>query len=51
MLGGMLVWHLTPSLGIFAILIYPLLGFLTGLMVGTIQVKAKVPSFILTLSL
>ncbi len=51
MLGGMLVWHLTPIFGLFAILIYPLLGFLTGVLVGLIQVKAKVPSFILTLSL
>jgi ribose transport system permease protein len=51
MLGGMLVWHLTPSLGILAIFIYPLLGLATGLLVGVIQVKAKVPSFILTLSL
>ena len=51
MLGGMLVWHLTPSLGLLAIFIYPLLGLATGLLVGIIQVKAKIPSFILTLSL
>lgn len=51
MLGGMLVWHLTPSLGPLAIFIYPLLGLATGFLVGVIQVKAKIPSFILTLSL
>jgi ribose transport system permease protein len=51
MLGGILVWLLTPILGLPAILVIPLLGLATGFLVGVIQVKAKVPSFILTLSL
>jgi ribose/xylose/arabinose/galactoside ABC-type transport system permease subunit len=40
-----------PILGVFSILVYPLLGLATGLLIGVIQVKAKIPSFILTLSL
>jgi len=51
MLGGILVWLLVPILGIFSILVIPLLGLGTGLLIGVIQVKAKIPSFILTLSL
>jgi len=51
MLGGVLMWFLMPVLGIFSVLIIPLLGLGTGLLIGVIQVKAKVPSFILTLSL
>ena len=51
MLGGVLVWLLRPILGMFSILVYPLLGLATGLLIGVIQVKAKIPSFILTLSL
>ena len=51
MLGGVLVWLLMPILGMFSILVYPLLGLATGLLIGVIQVKAKIPSFILTLSL
>lgn len=50
MLGGMLVWLLQPVVGPLAILVYPLLGLLTGLMIGIIQAKARIPSFILTLS-
>ncbi len=50
MLGGILVWRFTPLLGMAAILVIPLLGLMTGILVGIIQVKAKVPSFILTLS-
>mgnify|MGYP000863202541 FL=1 len=50
MLGGILVWRFTPLLGMAAILVIPLLGLVTGILVGLIQVKAKVPSFILTLS-
>ncbi|MDK2897226.1 MAG: ribose transport system permease protein [Candidatus Atribacteria bacterium] len=50
MLGGILVWHFTPLLGVAAILIIPLLGLVTGIIIGVIQVKARVPSFILTLS-
>ncbi|HEY86601.1 MAG TPA: ABC transporter permease [Dehalococcoidia bacterium] len=51
MLGGILVWLLMPILGMFSILVIPLLGLVTGFLIGVIQVKAKVPSFILTLSL
>ena len=51
MLGGILVWLLMPILGMFSILVIPLLGLVTGLLIGVIQVKAKIPSFILTLSL
>jgi ribose transport system permease protein len=51
MLGGVLVWLLKPILGIFAIFMIPVVGVATGLFVGVIQTKAKIPSFILTLSL
>jgi len=51
MLGGILVWLLIPILGVFSIFVIPLLGLGTGLLIGAIQVKAKIPSFILTLSL
>lgn len=51
MLGSILVWLLTPVLGLAAILIFLVLGLVTGFLVGVIQVKAKIPSFILTLSL
>jgi len=50
MFGSVLVWMLTPFLGLGAILAYPILGLVTGLVIGVIQVKAKIPSFILTLS-
>ncbi|MGE5493895.1 MAG: ABC transporter permease [Burkholderiales bacterium] len=50
MLGGALVWLLGPVVGLAAILAFPILGVLTGLMVGVIQAKARIPSFILTLS-
>jgi len=51
MLGGIVLWRLTPTLGPAAILVIPVLGVVTGWLVGVIQVKAKIPSFILTLSL
>ncbi|MBC7217969.1 MAG: ABC transporter permease [Candidatus Caldatribacterium sp.] len=51
MLGGILVWLLTPSLGLGAILIFPLLGLGTGFLVGVVHAKGKIPSFILTLCL
>jgi len=51
MLGGVLVWLAFPILGLYSIAIYPLLGAFTGLLVGSIQVKTKIPSFVLTLSL
>ena len=51
MLGGILVWLLMPILGMFSILVILLLGLATGFLIGVIQVKAKIPSFILTLSL
>lgn len=51
MLGGVLVWILMPVFGIFSILIIPIMGIATGFIIGVIQVRAKIPSFILTLSL
>lgn len=51
MLGGILLWYLHPVAGAISMVIYPVLGLFTGLLVGIIQTKAKVPSFILTLSL
>jgi ribose transport system permease protein len=51
MLGGILVWLLNPILGIFSILVILLIGIATGFVIGVVQVKAKIPSFILTLSL
>ncbi|MCX7950188.1 MAG: hypothetical protein N2509_08770, partial [Treponemataceae bacterium] len=51
MLGGILTWLLIPVVGKWAILIFPLLGLITGLTIGLIHVRAKIPSFILTLSL
>jgi ribose/xylose/arabinose/galactoside ABC-type transport system permease subunit len=51
MLGGILVWKFLPYLGLASILVIPVLGLITGFLTGLIQVKAKVPSFILTLSL
>ena len=51
MLGGILVWLLKPILGMFSILMIPVTGIATGLFIGVIQTKAKIPSFILTLSL
>jgi len=51
MLGGVLVWMVKPILGIFAIIMIPVVGVTTGFLVGVIQTKAKIPSFILTLSL
>ena len=51
MLGGVLVWLCKPVLGMFAIFMIPLVGIATGLFIGVIQTKAKIPSFILTLSL
>lgn len=50
MLGGILVWLLFPVVGLAAILVIPVLGVVTGLAIGVIQVKARIPSFILTLS-
>ena len=51
MLGSILVWVLYPIVGLPSILVILLLGVVTGFLVGVIQVKAKIPSFILTLSL
>ncbi len=51
MLGGILVWLLKPVLGMFSIIMIPITGIATGLFIGVIQTKAKIPSFILTLSL
>jgi ribose transport system permease protein len=51
MLGGVLVWLCKPVLGMFSIIMIPIVGLATGLFIGVIQTKAKIPSFILTLSL
>jgi len=51
MLGGILVWFLKPILGMYSILVIPVLGLATGFLNGIIHAKAKMPSFILTLSL
>jgi ribose transport system permease protein len=51
MLGGVLVWLFKPILGMSAIIMIPVVGIATGLFIGVIQTKAKLPSFILTLSL
>jgi ribose transport system permease protein len=51
MLGGVMLWLAQPVLGVFAIFMIPIVGAATGLFIGVIQTKAKIPSFILTLSL
>jgi ribose/xylose/arabinose/galactoside ABC-type transport system permease subunit len=51
MLGSFFTWWLYPFVGLFAILIIPVLGTLTGFMIGNIQARGKVPSFILTISI
>ncbi|MEC9490577.1 MAG: ABC transporter permease [Halanaerobiales bacterium] len=51
MLGGIIVWMLTPVLGLFSILVFPLLGLVTGTFIGFVHTKTKIPVFILTLSL
>lgn len=51
MLGGIFVWLLEPIFGLFSIIVIPILGLVTGLLIGVIHAKAKIPSFILTLSL
>lgn len=51
MLGGILVWLLMPTLGMYSILVIPLLGLATGFIIGVIQAKVRIPSFILTLSI
>jgi ribose/xylose/arabinose/galactoside ABC-type transport system permease subunit len=51
MAGGVLVWLLKDILGLFAIFVYPAIGLGVGCLNGVIQVKAKTPSFILTLSM
>jgi ribose/xylose/arabinose/galactoside ABC-type transport system permease subunit len=51
MLGGVLVWLCKPVLGMFSIIMIPIVGLATGFFIGVIQTKAKIPSFILTLSL
>ncbi|MEM4573992.1 MAG: ABC transporter permease [Candidatus Caldarchaeum sp.] len=50
MFGGALVWLLYPYLGLASILIYPVFGLLVGLFNGVVHVRAKIPSFILTLA-
>ncbi len=51
MLGGAIVWLLYPYIGLASIFIYPLFGFFVGLVNGLIHVKARIPSFILTLAI
>jgi ribose transport system permease protein len=50
MLGSALLWILTPILGPISLLVFPLFGIASGLLIGLIHVKLRVPSFILTLS-
>lgn len=50
MFGGALVWLLYPYLGLASIIIYPIFGLLVGLFNGVVHVKARIPSFILTLA-
>lgn len=50
MFGGALVWLLFPHLGLASILVYPVFGLLVGLFNGYVHVKARIPSFILTLA-
>lgn len=50
MFGGALIWLLYPYLGLASIFIYPVFGLIIGLLNGLIHVKAKIPSFILTLA-
>ncbi len=51
MLGGILLWILSPILGPVSLLVYPFLGLATGLFIGVVHTKGRIPSFILTLSL
>ena len=48
--GGALVWLLFPYLGMASIIAYPLFGLALGFFNGIVQVKTKIPSFILTLA-
>jgi len=48
--GGALVWLLFPYLGMASIIAYPLFGLALGFFNGVVQVKTKIPSFILTLA-
>jgi ribose transport system permease protein len=50
MLGGIILWLLKDTMGLFAILIYPLVGLFIGTVNSILHVKVKIPSFILTLS-
>ena len=50
MLGSAFLWLLTPILGPISLLVFPLFGLVSGLCIGTIHVKLRIPSFILTLS-
>ena len=50
MLGAFFVWVLYPVIGLAAILAMPLMGLLTGFLIGVIQAKGRIPSFILTIS-
>ncbi len=51
MLGSVFVWLCQPFLGVFAIFMILVVGAATGLFIGVVQTKAKMPSFILTLSI
>lgn len=50
MLGSALLWVLTPILGPISLLVFPILGLVSGFCIGGIHVKLRIPSFILTLS-
>ena len=51
MFGSALLWLLLPVVGLFAILVIPLLGVSTGFIIGVVQAKARIPSFVLTISI
>ncbi len=50
MLGSVFLWKLEPVIGPVALLIFPVVGILTGFIIGLIHTKGRMPSFILTLS-
>lgn len=51
MLGSVLLWLLAPSLGIAALLVFPVLGLASGALAGFLHIRFRIPSFIVTLSL
>lgn len=51
MLGSALLWLTAPSLGVAALLVFPVFGIISGFLAGLLHTKGKVPSFVLTLSM